>query len=177
MDREAIGELLKEALLTLIAVAVLATTLLLVQGARPSLLLDRHGAKTLPQSDFVDLNYRIYLNGTACPFEINGLPVSKIREPVLTVPNCATTPLNSTWVKLLRRAGDCVLFLDPVFVPQNSTLILFDTVDTGWTDRICYFRTIEEFKVYSPSVRVCASRYNLSGAIILRIVHMRVSRC
>ncbi len=177
MDREALAEPLKVALLTLLAITVLAPLLLLVQEAQPGLRLDPHSTKMIPQSDFVDFNSRIYLNSTACPLKVNGLPILTIREPILVTFNCAITPLNSTWVRLVRRAGDCMIFLNPIFVPKNSTLIFFDTSDTGWADRICYARTFKELRIYSPSIEICGFRYSASGAVTLRIVHIEVRKC
>jgi len=171
------SDILKIAILVTISASVLASIYVHIQSARPIVHLNSFSLAILTQSDFIDFNSRIYLNSTQCRVVVNGLQLLTLEDPDLVIPNCAATPLNSTWIDVRRRNDECLLSFNPVFRAENATLIIFNATERGWTDRLCLMKLTREVRIYKPRIEVCGSLFSLDGPTVLKLVLIEVKRC
>ncbi|MEZ0345525.1 MAG: hypothetical protein ABWK01_03160 [Infirmifilum sp.] len=177
MDREALSDQVKTALLSIFTITVLGSILALLQNPTVPLRITTHTLNILPQADMVDLNSQVYLNSTDCVLKINNLVVFGFKKPVLVFSQCAVTAINGSWFSITREGDRCLVSLKPMWIASNATLIVYNATFNGWTDRICLEPSLLSYKVYSPFLSICGFQASIEGPTEVKVKVFQVKRC
>ncbi len=173
--RRALGWLPAAVILMIVSAAAMIAVSLYLRPAKRPVVVDPHAFDALPQASHVDLEYVVYVSSVPAVVKVNGLPVANVNLPVITVPDCASTPANTTLVSVARDGDACKIYFKPILDARTGTLVIYTVNATGWTSRIYVARAGGEVRTYSPSVSVDVSAIGGPAASFSGVAALRVS--